>query len=279
MSVDRQHTLAGAARVEGIGLHGGGDCAVVLRPAAADTGRGFLVEGIRVPAEVAYVVDTRLATTLGHEGATVTLVEHLCAALHARGVDNVEIEVHGGEVPALDGSAREWLARIDAVGLCAQAAPRRPLRVDREVRVGDASAWIALSPSPDDALWLDVSVEFAHPRIGAQRYAGPLSAFSEHLAWARTFGFFRDAERLRAAGLARGASLDNTVVFDDTDVLNDGGLRAPDEVVRHKALDAVGDLALLGRPVAGRLTAHRAGHALHLQLVRALAARSPDGAR
>jgi UDP-3-O-[3-hydroxymyristoyl] N-acetylglucosamine deacetylase len=270
MTLDAQETLARPVRVEGTGLHGGGPCAVILRPAPPDSGRTFVVDGVRVPARVDRVVDTRLATTLGAEGVTVTLVEHLCAALHARGVDNVDIEVTGGEVPVLDGSARAWLLCLEEAGSCAQDAPRRALRVDAPVRVGDSESWAELRPTADPGLWLDVSVAFPHPRIGAQRWTGPLAAFASELSWARTFGFLRDAERLRAAGLARGASLDNTVVFDERGVVNEEGLRAPDEVVRHKALDAIGDLALAGRPVHGLLVACRAGHAVHRALLQAL---------
>lgn len=265
-----QHTVARPARIAGIGLHGGAEAAVELRPAEPDAGRVFVLDGVAVPATLDHVVDTFLATSLGRAGARVSLVEHLLAALHALGVDNVEIHVEGGEIPVLDGSCRAWCAALREVGLTGSSVPRRPhiVRAPIEVRSGDA--WARLEPA--EAFELDVTVDFPHPAIGEQRYVGAAhgDAFVSELAWARTFGFWRDAERLRAAGLARGASLDNTVVYDANGVMNTGGLRADDEVVRHKALDAVGDAALLGAPIIGRLRAYKAGHALHVALFRAL---------
>ena len=252
--------------VHGLGLHRGEATRVRLRPAPVNHGRIFLVQGVQIPATVQYVVDTRLATTLGTDGVRVGMVEHLCAALYACGVDNVVIEVDGGEVPVLDGSARLWVNCLQAAGLRAQGAPRQALRLDAPVRVEHQDSWIELHPHP--ALHLEVGVHFDHPSIGTQRWQGSLPRFQEELSWARTFGFYRDAQALRAAGLARGASLENTLVYADEGAMD--AARASDEVVRHKALDIVGDLALLGRPVHGQLRAWKAGHALHLELVRRL---------
>lgn len=266
-----QHTLGRPFRVAGIGLRGGRPVAVEARPAPVGTGRVFVVDGVAVPATVEHVVDTFLATTLGRDGARVSLVEHLCAALYAAGVDNVAVHVEGAELPVLDGSAREWCAAIRAAGVVGQDAPRRVVAVTEPVEVRADAAWARLEPADD--FEIDLGVEFAHPAIGTQRYVGPAlgDAFAAELAWARTFGFYRDAEPLRAAGIARGASLDNTVVYDDTGVMNVDGLRAPDEAVRHKALDLVGDAALLGAAIRGRFAAFRAGHALHVALLRKLA--------
>jgi UDP-3-O-[3-hydroxymyristoyl] N-acetylglucosamine deacetylase len=271
--VTQQHTLARPFRVSGIGLRGGQAVSAEVRPAPVGTGRVFVVGGVPIPATVEHVVDTRLATTLGRDGRRVSLVEHLCAALHATGVDNAEIVVTGDELPALDGSARLWVEAIANAGLRPQGAPRRIARIVREIRIshGDSSA----SLLPASAFELDVTIAFDHPRIGTQRYVGTAEAFRADLAWARTFGFFRDAEPLRAAGITRGVTLDNTVVYDDGDVLNPGGLRAPDEAVRHKALDAVGDVSLVGAVLHGRLTVARAGHAVHLALLRELLAGAP----
>lgn len=265
-----QHTLARPFRCAGVGLHGGRPAAAEVCPAAPYTGLVFVVGGARIPATVDHVVDTRLATTLGLGGARVSMVEHLCAALYAAGVDNAEIHVDGDELPVLDGSARLWCVELAGAGIVAQGvpahvwAPAEPVTV----RVGDSEA--TLFPAP--RFELDLHVDFAHPCIGRQAWAGPATGetFVRELAWARTFGFLRDAEPLRRAGLARGASLENTVVYDDAAVMNPGGLRAPDEAVRHKALDAVGDVALLGARLHGRLVAHRAGHAVHVTLLRHL---------
>jgi len=267
-----QHTLARPFRVTGVGLRGGLPAAVDARPAPVGTGRVFVVGGVHIPATLDHVVDTFLATTLGKNGARVALVEHVCAALHAAGVDNVELHVDGEEIPVLDGSARVWGDALLAAGVVAQGAPRREVRVEAPVEVIADGAWARFEPA--DTFELDLHVDYAHPAIGEQRYAGPATGapFFTELAWARTFGFLADAERLRAAGIARGASLENTVVYDGTGVLNPDGLRAPDEAVRHKALDAVGDAALLGAAIRGRFRASRAGHALHLALLRKLAA-------
>lgn len=266
-----QHTIRAAFTREGIGLRGGRPARAEVRPAGAGSGRVFVVGGTRIPATLEHVVDTRLATTLGVNGASISLVEHLCAALHAWGVDNAEVVVDGDELPVLDGSAQAWCQGIASVGIQAQSAPRRRLRLAEMLRVDVGDSWVELHPG--DGLELDLHVDFAHPSIGRQHYRGPAlgAAFVDGLAWARTFGFLRDAEALRH--IARGASLENTVVFGEPDgVLNPEGLRADDEVVRHKALDTVGDLALLGAELHGRLVAHKPGHTLHLALLRRLRA-------
>ena len=266
-----QHTIRAPFVREGIGLRGGRPARAEVRPAEVGTGRVFIVGGTRIPATLEYVVDTRLATTLGVNGSSISLVEHLCAALHAWGVDNAEVHVDGDELPVLDGSASGWCEGIAAVGLERQNAPRRRVRVTETIRVEVGDSWVELHPG--DGLELELHVDFPHPAIGRQSYRGPAlgPAFVDGLAWARTFGFVRDAEVLKH--IARGASLENTVVFDEPDgVLNPDGLRGDDEVVRHKALDTVGDLALLGAELHGRLVAHRPGHTLHLALLKRLRA-------
>ncbi len=261
-------TLARAVRRAGVGLHRGEHAEVELRPAPWGGGRVFVLGGARVPSTLDRVIDTRLATTLAADGARVTLVEHLNAALYAAGVDHAEIHVHGAEIPVMDGSAAPWCAAIAAAGHapCAAGAPA-PLEVSETVRLGDSTAWIQAEPG--DGLHIDVTVDYPHPAIGRQRWSGGLADFETELAWARTFGFLSDAEALRASGLARGASLENTLVYDHDGPMHPA--RAPDEVVRHKALDLIGDLALSPRPIVGKVTAYRAGHALHVALVSALA--------
>jgi len=242
--------------------------AVRVAPGAAETGRVFVVGGVAIPATLEAVVDTRLATTLGRGEARVMMVEHLLAALHAAGVDNVRIEVDGPEVPVLDGSARAWVSALAHAGLSGQAAPRAPLTIDRTIRVESGDAWAELRPA--SGFEVEVTIDFPHPHIGRQTWSGSVvGPHFEAIAHARTFGFRADAERLWASGLARGASLDNTVVYDDNGVMNPDGLRSVDEAVRHKALDAVGDAALLGAPIIGRLCGYKAGHALHRALFEA----------
>ena len=260
-----QHTIVRPFLVRGIGLHSGAPASVQVDPGAANTGRIFVVQGVEIPALLDAVVDTRLATTLGSGSTRITMVEHLLAAMHAAGVDNARITVQGPEVPVLDGSARIWVAALRNAGLRPQAGLRRPLTIRRALRVESGDSWAELLPAA--SFEVEVTVDFPHPHIGRQSWSGPVTGDHFHqLAAARTFGFRADAERLWASGLARGASLENTVVYDDGGVLNPGGLRGHDEAVRHKALDAVGDAALLGAPIHGRLRAYKAGHALHRQL-------------
>jgi UDP-3-O-[3-hydroxymyristoyl] N-acetylglucosamine deacetylase len=266
--VGLQRTLGRPVSRHGVGLRGGKPAMVVMEPAGVGTGRVFVVGGVPIPARAENVVDTRLATTLGVGWRRVGMVEHLCAALHALGVDNVRIVVEGDEVPALDGSAVGWVGAIAEAGTVPQDEPRRAIVVTEAIRVSNGEDWAEIQPA--DRPGVDVTVLFPHPLIGRQRWAGDMLQFSGELAWARTFGFMRDAEQLR--DVARGVSLANTVVYGDAEVLNPEGLRAADEAVRHKALDAVGDLSLVGAPVMGRLRTFRGGHRLHAELVRRLGA-------
>lgn len=265
-----QTTLARPVVVSGVGLRTGKVVHVRLVPARSDEGIRFLAGGEVIPATVSAVVDATLATTLGRGSTRVALVEHLLAACLGAGVDNVGVVVEGDELPILDGTALGWLGALARAGLRHLDTPARYWTVPAPVTVELGGSRATLFPASE--LELDVTVEFDHPEIGAQRWSGrPKVAFGAELAWARTFGFRRDAERLQALGIVRGASLDNTLVFDDHAPMNHGGQRAVDEVVRHKALDALGDLALVpGRPRV-RLVAHRGGHALHHALLRALA--------
>ncbi len=268
-----QHTLPSPLRASGVGLHGGHRVRVTLRPAPPDHGvvfvRADLPGAPRIPAHVEHLHETRLATTLGVGGATVATVEHLLAALVGMGIDNVVVEVAGPELPIFDGSAQPWVERVRrAGGPVAQGRPRRALVVLRPIEVRDGDKLARLEPAP--RFEAHCTIAFAHPLIGRQRrtYAG---AFEE-LAAARTFGFGRDVDALHAQGLARGGGVDNAVVFDEDQVRNPGGLRFPDEPVRHKILDAIGDLALLGGPLIGRYVGIKSGHQLNTRLVAALLA-------
>jgi UDP-3-O-[3-hydroxymyristoyl] N-acetylglucosamine deacetylase len=271
-----QTTLAGTATCSGIGLHGGRPCRVRLEPGAAHSGvvfvRADLPGAPEVPARVDRVVETRLATTLGAAGAKVATVEHLLAAVYGLGVDNLRVVLHGPELPALDGSAAPWVYLLREAGLRALGVARRVLVVRRRVAVARGEGRVSIEPAP--ALELRCDIDFPHPLVGRQRFEGLVDAatFTTDLARARTFGFYEDVGALRAAGLGLGGSLDNCVVVDGMQVLNPDGLRFADEFVRHKALDAVGDLALLGHRLHGRLVSVRGGHALNHALLCALVA-------
>lgn len=264
-----QTTLARECTIDGVGLHTGATISVRLAPAPPDTGVVFLTEtGVRIPAQAGMVVSTILATTLGHGAARVSTVEHLLAALAGMGVDNAIVEVSGGELPILDGSSRVFVEQLREAGIVEQRAERTVFLVRRPFSVREGVKEATFWPAP--GFRISYSIDFAHPMIGEQRWDGVVTPaiFARDLASARTFGFLKDVEAMQAAGLALGGSLDNAVVLDDARVLNPEGLRFPDEFVRHKVLDAIGDLALAGRPIVGHLVAHRAGHDLNQRLVR-----------
>lgn len=263
----------------GIGVHSGAHVRMALQPAPVDTGIVFVRTDVRnvdnlIRAHAESVSDTRNCTTLRNKaGVEIATVEHLLSACAGLGIDNLIVEIDGGEVPILDGSSAPFVATLRNAGVKTQHAPQRMIRIlERiEVRMGSKSA--ALLPAGDfDGLDLDVTIRFADAAIGVQRRRVQLTpdAFLNDVADARTFGFLADAEIMRAAGLGRGASMDNTLVVDAGRVVNPEGLRFDDEFVRHKLLDAIGDLAMAGAPIYGRFVADQPGHALNALLVRAL---------
>jgi len=263
----------------GVGLHTGRRVSLNLRP--ADPGHGIVFRrtdrGRDIQARFDRVVDTRLATVLGDQrwaSARVGTVEHLLAALAALGIDNVLVELDGPEVPALDGSAAPFVFLLDCAGVMEQSVPRAQIEIRRPVRVSDGDAFAELRPSVSGrpGLEMALSIDFAAAAIGRQALSLRLTpeTFRSELARARTFTMAEEVTQLRAAGLAQGGSLDNAVVVDQARVLNPAGLRVPDEFVRHKLMDAVGDLALAGAPLCGRFIAHRSGHTLNNRLLHAL---------
>lgn len=280
----RQHTLAGPAICAGVGVHTGERVRMVIRPASAGAGVVFVrtdLTGVdaRLLVSAEAVVATRLGTVIRNAaGVTVSTIEHLMAALCALGVDNATVELDGPEVPIMDGSAEPFVRLLDQVGLKRQEAPRRVIEILAPVEVTDGGKRAALRPA--DRFEVDFEIEFSSAAIGRQRVvaAADEAGFRRELAWARTFGFVHEVEALRAAGLARGGSLENAVVIEGDRVLNPEGLRRSDEFVRHKALDAVGDLYVLGAPILGRFESRCGGHGLNNALARALLAR-PDAWR
>ncbi|HWE99414.1 MAG TPA: UDP-3-O-acyl-N-acetylglucosamine deacetylase [Caulobacteraceae bacterium] len=274
-----QHTLGRQVRLSGVGVHTGAPTSIELVPASADTGIVFErtdIGGSRceIAARAQSVVETRLGTVVANEfGVRVSTVEHLMAALYGLGVDNVRVRIDGPEAPIMDGSAGPFVDLIDRAGLRTQGAPRLRLQVLETVEVRDGAKRAALLPC--DGFEVSFEIAFDAAPIGRQTLAVSLdqATFRSEVAAARTFGFAHEVEALRAAGLARGGSLENVVVIDGERILNPEGLRRPDEFVRHKMLDAVGDLALLGYPLLARYEARYAGHALNNALARALLAR------
>jgi len=271
-----QRTLKAAIDCVGVGLHGGQRVHLSLQPAPIDTGIVFRRSdlGIDIPARFDLVVDTKLCTVLaapGRADVRIATVEHVMAALAGAGVSNAIVAVDGPEIPILDGSAAEFSFLIACAGVVDQAAMQAEIVVLRPVRVTCGEAYVELRPAPH-GLDLAVSIDFDASAIGAQALSLRLTpdSFRDELASARTFAMAGEIDALQQAGLAQGGSLDNAVVVDGAEVLNPGGLRCPDEFVRHKMLDVVGDLALAGASLRARMIGHRCGHALNNQLLRAL---------
>jgi UDP-3-O-[3-hydroxymyristoyl] N-acetylglucosamine deacetylase len=280
-----QRTLKTLTRAVGVGLHSGERVELTLRPAAPDTGIVFrrvdLAEPVDIPVSATAVTDTRLASTLSRDGVRVHTVEHLMSACCGLGIDNLIIDITAEEVPILDGSAASFVYLLQSAGIEVQRAPRRFLRVTRavEVREGEGRTlkWARLEPY--HGFRLQFEIEFDHPAVSAtgQCVTFDLGSgqYAREIARARTFGFTRDVEHMRSQGLALGGGLDNAIVLDDVKVLNADGLRYDDEFAKHKILDAMGDLYLVGRPLLAAYSAYRGGHALNNRLLRALLAQ-PD---
>ncbi|MBA3068426.1 MAG: UDP-3-O-acyl-N-acetylglucosamine deacetylase [Hyphomonas sp.] len=280
MAVERQTTIARKVSCAGIGVHSGARARLTMLPAVVNSGIRFVrvdvPEGTgEILAHAESVSDTQLGTTLSNEeGVSVAVVEHLLAAIAGLGIDNLVIEIDGPEVPIMDGSSSVFYELMMMAGLKAQGAARRRIRILETIEVRDGPKHAVLSPSDHDVLTLRARIEYDDAHIGVQQMAMRLAPgmFARDLAFARTYGFARDVEMLRSMGLARGGSLDNAVVIGENGVMNPEGLRSEDEFVRHKMLDAVGDLMLAGAPIAGNYDAVQPGHGLNNRLVRALLA-------
>jgi UDP-3-O-[3-hydroxymyristoyl] N-acetylglucosamine deacetylase len=277
----RQRTLKAQVRATGVGLHSGQGVALTLTPAGPDTGIVFrrvdLPAPVEIRAEASRVNDTRMASTLTAESdpsVRVATVEHLMSALAGLGVDNLVIDVTAPEIPILDGSAGSFVFLLQSVGTVEQAAPKRFIRVRRAVEVRDGDKWARLEPH--FGFKLRFSIDFDHPAIDATVQEVEVDFASDsyvsEIARARTFGFMHDVESLRSHGLAQGGSMGNAIVIDESRVLNADGLRSADEFVKHKILDAIGDLYLVGHPLLAAYSAHKSGHAMNNALLRALLA-------
>jgi UDP-3-O-[3-hydroxymyristoyl] N-acetylglucosamine deacetylase len=278
----KQRTLKSLTQAVGVGLHSGQRVELTLRPAAPDTGIVFrrvdLPQAIDIPMSAEAVTDTRMASTVSSGNAKVATVEHLMSACAGLGVDNLYVDITAEEVPILDGSAASFVFLLQSAGIELQNAPRRFIRVIKSVEVregtGDQEKWARLDPY--HGFKLSFEIDFNHPAVDStgQRVEFDLSTgnYSKDIARARTFGFTKDVEMMRANGLALGGGLDNAIVMDDYKVLNAEGLRYDDEFVKHKILDAIGDLYVVGKPLLAAYSARRSGHALNNKLLRELLA-------
>jgi UDP-3-O-[3-hydroxymyristoyl] N-acetylglucosamine deacetylase len=271
----RQRTLKSLIRASGVGLHTGQKVRMTLRPAPPDTGVVFrridLATPVDIPARAELVGDARLASTLIKDDVKVHTVEHLMSALSGLGVDNVYVDLDAPELPIMDGSASPFALLVQQAGLEEQVAAKKFMRVRKVVEVREGDKWARLEPYP--GFKLSFSIDFRHPVIERSTQSVTVdfaeTSYLKEIARARTFGFMHEVEDLKDSGLALGGGLDNAVVLDEQGVLNSDGLRFADEFIRHKLLDAIGDLYLLGRPLLGAFTAHKSGHALNNRLVRA----------
>jgi UDP-3-O-[3-hydroxymyristoyl] N-acetylglucosamine deacetylase len=278
----RRRTLKAAIGCVGVGVHSGRRVSLTFQPAAPGTGivfRRLDLDGAEIAARWDNVIDTRLCTVLGDVARPelrIGTVEHVMAALSGCGIDDAVVELDAAEVPILDGSAAPFVFLIDCAGTVTRPGLSQVLEVLRPIRVQDGEAWAELAPNGGRRFEVEMTIDFRAPAIGRQHLTEKLTshAFRTGLAGARTFALAEEVERLQAAGLGLGGSLSNAVVVDGDKVLNPGGLRRPDEFVRHKLLDVVGDLALAGVPLRARFTGHRSGHALNNRLLRTLFADS-----
>jgi len=274
----RQRTLKNVIRATGVGLHTGDKVFLTLRPAAPDTGIVFrrtdLEQPVDIPAHPLNVGDTRLSTTLIKDGVRISTVEHLLSAFAGLGIDNAYVDVSAAEVPIMDGSSGPFVFLIQSAGIEEQNRAKRFVRIKRRVKVQDGDKYAIFEPY--DGFKVEFAIDFDHPAFPSRTRAASVdlsaTSFVKEVSRARTFGFLRDIEALRQQNLALGGSMDNAVVVDDYRVLNEEGLRYEDEFVRHKILDAIGDLYLLGHSLIGAFRGYKSGHALNNQLLRALVA-------
>jgi UDP-3-O-[3-hydroxymyristoyl] N-acetylglucosamine deacetylase len=274
----RQRTLKTIVKATGVGLHSGAKVTVVLRPAQPDTGIIFrrvdLSPPIDLRADPLAVGDTRLASCLEKDGAKVATVEHLMSALAGLGIDNIYVDVDAAELPIMDGSAAPFVFLLQSAGIEEQKAAKKFLRVIKPVEVRDGDKWARLIPY--DGFSLEFSIVFNHPAVAQSGTKAKMDfagqSYIKEVSRARTFGFMQDVEAMRDQGLALGGSLENAIVMDEYRVLNSDGLRFADEFVKHKILDAIGDLYLAGHPLLAAFSAHKSGHALNNKLLRALLA-------
>lgn len=274
----KQRTLKNVIRATGVGLHTGEKVYLTLRPAPVNTGVIFRRVDLEVPVEVPArpenVGDTRLSTTLETNGVKISTVEHLMSAFAGLGIDNVYVDLTAPEVPIMDGSAGPFVFLIQSAGIEEQTAPKRFIRIKKAITIEDGDKWARFDPL--EGFKVSFTIDFNHPifknSVQVASVDFSTTSFVKEVSRARTFGFMRDLEALREVGLARGGSLDNAIVMDAFHILNDDGLRYEDEFVKHKVLDAIGDLYLLGHPLIGAFSAHKSGHALNNRLLRAMVA-------
>ena len=268
----RQRTIKKPVEIVGVGLHKGVPVRMTLEPLGEDMGIVFYRsdEAVSIPLTPEYVIDTKMATVIGKDGVVVSTIEHLLSAIYAYGIDNLRVVVDNDEVPILDGSSSGFCLLLDEVGIQEQGKSKKALVVKKEIEVKVDDKYVRVKPS--NRIIYDFSIDFEHPAIGEQKFCFDYSVeeYKENISRARTFGFLHEVQYLRSIGLAQGGSLDNAIVLDDQKILNPEGLRYDDEFVRHKILDAIGDMSLLGYTMVGEYNAHAGSHHLNHLLTKKL---------
>ena len=265
-----QTTISKSVSVSGNGLHTGAPVSITLKPAPENSGYIFVrtdLDNFEIPASVEYISHCSYATTLMRRGVVLSTCEHLLSALRGCGIDNCFVEIDSIELPIMDGSSEDFIRLIEQAGITQQDAPRRYFRVLKEVKIKEGDRKMSIEPS--EKFEVECLIDFKHPFINKQKmhYVAENGSFRREIASARTFGFTQEIEMLRKANLARGGSLDNAIVLTSEGMLNETPLRFDDEFVRHKVLDIIGDLALLGMPIKGKVIAEKSGHSVHAQLM------------
>ncbi len=274
----KQRTLKKSISATGVGLHTGDKVKMTLLPALPDTGIVFrrvdLPDSAEIKVQPQYVCDTRMCSALEHDGVRIATVEHLMSALAGLGIDNIVVELTAAEVPIMDGSSGPFVFLLQQAGIVEQSAPKKFIRIKKTVEVHDGDKWVRFDPY--FGFKIDFTIDFAHPVFEQTGNNVKIdfadNSYIKEVSRARTFGFMHEVEALRSMGLARGGSLDNAIVLDEYRILNHDGLRYDDEFVKHKTLDAIGDLYVLGHPLLCAFTAYKSGHALNNQLLRTLMA-------
>lgn len=270
----RQRTVRDNVSCTGIGLHSGEKVGLTIKPAAPDSGIKFIRKDLPkhriIKANHENVINTHMATTIGMNGTRVTTIEHLMAAFFGFGIDNARVEIDGPEVPIMDGSCAPFVFLLKSVGIKEQNKPKQFIVIKKSFKIKEGNRFICINPSKE--LKISYTVDFHHPLITNQKYDLNFSGkdFINEISRARTFGFLKDSEIIKEAGLAKGVSLDNTIVMDDFRVLNEDGLRYKDEFVRHKIMDFIGDLAILGSPIIGHFEIYKSGHSLNQSMLKKL---------
>jgi UDP-3-O-[3-hydroxymyristoyl] N-acetylglucosamine deacetylase len=268
----KQRTIAKKVEIIGVGLHKGVPVKMILEPLEQNTGIIFYRsdKGVSIPLSPNNVVDTKMATVIGKDDVVISTIEHLLSAIYAYGIDNLRIILDNDEIPILDGSSSGYCLLIDEAGIKEQNATKKAIRIKKEVLVQDNGKHVKLSPLNN--IVYDFSIDFSHPNIGYQQFKFDYSVeqYKEQISRARTFGFLHEVQYLRSIGLAQGGTLDNAIVLDEEKVINPDGLRFDDEFVRHKILDAIGDMSLLGYAIIGEYNAHAGSHYLNHLLTKEL---------